>query len=317
MNFILPLLLIVSGVIGQNASDAESRYEAHRRAGLSAFLYADYKQAESDFNDALTEARSFGSSDIRVVTALTNLAIVYARTGRLAEAEELLQKSATMLRTSDPNHDLCVVLNILGEVYIKENRPKDAERTLAVALSLARNGRDSADRVVSDILGNLGGLQLRQGKYRQAEQSFQKAVEIHQKNAAAANLNFAETLNALGTLYGLQSRYSKAEEVLQRSLKITEELLPPWHPDLAFLLENLAVVENKLHHFDASETYFRRTIAIQTQKVAMSRPGFLAIYADTLRNLDKQEEADALLAQMKRLLDEERFIIRTNRPLNK
>ena len=116
----------------------------------------------------------------------------------------------------------------------------------------------------------------------------------------------------MGTLYALQGRYSKAENVLERSLKIAEADLPPYHPNLASILENLAVVENKLHHFESSETYFRRTIAIQTQERAMGRPEFLAVYVDTLGNLNKQEEADVLMAQMKRFVNQQRFIIKAN-----
>src|SRR5262249_21738807 len=128
------------------------------------------------------------------------------------------------------------------------------------------------------------------------------------------NFNSANTLNDLGTLYTVQARYSKAEEVLKRSLKIAEAHLPPYHPDLAAILENLAVVENKLHHFESSEAYFRRTIAIQTPERAMNRPELIAVYADTLRNLNRQDEAAVLLERRKRLVDEQRFTIKANRP---
>jgi tetratricopeptide (TPR) repeat protein len=314
MNFILPLVFVVSGAIGQVivSSDVENRYEEYRRAGLTAFLQANYKQAESHFRDALDVARSFGSSDRRVATVLGDLAVLYAKTRRLSEAEEFLHQSVTILQANDQGHDLCVILNALGQVYLSEDRLKEAERTLAVALSLARNGRGSMDGAVSDILSNIGLLQLKQKKYRQAEESFQRSLEIRQTSPAEANnFNAANTLNDLGTLYELQSHHSKAEEVLERSLKIAEELLPPYHPDLASILENLAVVENKLHHFEASEGYFRRTIAIQTPERAMSRPELLAVFADTLRNLNKQDEAVVLLAQMKRLLDQQRFTIKS------
>jgi hypothetical protein len=98
-------------------------------------------------------------------------------------------------------------------------------------------------------------------------------------------------------------------------LKIAEADLPPYGPDLAFVLENLAVVENKRHHFEASERCFRRIVAIQTEEREMNRPELLAVYADTLRNVNKQEEAGIVLAKMKRLLDQERFIMKSNRPL--
>src|SRR5262249_51873978 len=140
------------------------------------------------------------------------------------------------------------------------------------------------------------------------------SLEIRQKTAASEDFNFAHALNGLGTLFAIQKRYSKAEEVLQRSLKIAEAELPAYHPDLAAVLENLGVVENKLYHFEASERYFRRTIAIQTPELAMSRPELIVAYADTLRNLNRQDEAAVLLERRKRLLDEQRFTIKANRP---
>src|SRR5689334_8253237 len=139
MNLILTLLFMVSGAVGQGviSSDVEARYEAYRRSALTAYLQRNYQQAENDFKDAMAEARNFGLSDKRVATSLSDLALLYAKTERLREAEELLQQSVTILRTNDPDRNLCVVLNILAQVYLAENRQKDAEQTLGLALSLA------------------------------------------------------------------------------------------------------------------------------------------------------------------------------------
>jgi tetratricopeptide (TPR) repeat protein len=314
MNFFLPLVLIVSGVIGHTLSDDESRYDTYRRAGLTAFWQLNYKDAENDFKDALAEARIFGPSDTRLATALANLAILYAKTRRFHEAEELLQQSVAILKTNDPNHDLSLMLNSLAEVYLMEGRLKDTERTLAIALSLARSGRGATDATVANILDNRGLLQLKEKKYRQAEDSYQQSLTIREKTQAADDFNFASALNGLGTLYVMRRRFSKAEELLERSLKIAEANLPPYHPELAVILENLALVENKLHHFESSKTYFRRGIAIQTAELAMSRPELIAAYADTLRNLNRLDEAAVLLERRKRLLDEQRFTIKANRP---
>src|SRR5215467_5821444 len=102
MNCILPLVLFVSGLIGQTASGDETRYETYRRAGLTAFLQANYKEAENDFKDALVEARLFGPSDRRVATSLGDLGVLYAKIRRLHEAEKLLQESTAILQTKDP-----------------------------------------------------------------------------------------------------------------------------------------------------------------------------------------------------------------------
>src|SRR5215467_12320086 len=101
MNFILPFVLLVCGVIGQTLTDDESRYEAYRRAGLTAFLEGNYKQAESNLKDALAEARTFTRSDGRLSTALADLAGLYAKTRRLREAEDLLQQSIAILQIND------------------------------------------------------------------------------------------------------------------------------------------------------------------------------------------------------------------------
>src|SRR5215472_10169270 len=112
MNVILCLVLVVTAVIGQaiDSSDVESRYDRHRRAGLTAFLQANYKQSEVDLRDALAEARSFGPPDSKVAIVLADLAVLYTKTGRLSDAEELLQQSMTILQTNDPSHKLSLVL---------------------------------------------------------------------------------------------------------------------------------------------------------------------------------------------------------------
>jgi tetratricopeptide (TPR) repeat protein len=315
MYLILILILMGMGHIGQavNSSDMGSKYdEAYRRSGLTAFLQWDYPQAEKDLKSALAEARSFGSFDRRLATASNDLGQVCARTGRLDAAKKLLQQSVAILRTKDPGHDLCVVLNNLGQLYLAKDMQKDVQHTFAVALALARKSRGPMDGVISDILSNVGLLQEKQKKYGRAKASFQRSLELRQTTFGPDSLKLAETLNDLGTLYLLRSDYSKGKEMLEQSLRISEKLLPPDHPDLAVVLENLGVVENKLHQFEASEAFFRRSVAIQTKERTIARPELLAVYADTLRNLNKQNEAAVLLSQMKRLLEQQRFIVKAN-----
>ena len=65
----------------------------------------DLPGAEQELKQALEEAAHFGQSSGPVATSLLNLAQLYRRSGRLAEAEPLLVRAADVLeQTAGPNN---------------------------------------------------------------------------------------------------------------------------------------------------------------------------------------------------------------------
>jgi Tfp pilus assembly protein PilF len=75
---------------------------------------------------------AFGPDHPDMAQALNNLAVVYKRQGRNADAEQLYKRSvATLEKTLGPNHpDLAGVLQNLAVFYKDQGRDDDADALL-------------------------------------------------------------------------------------------------------------------------------------------------------------------------------------------
>jgi tetratricopeptide (TPR) repeat protein len=87
--------------------------------------------------------KAFGPDHPDVAQALNNLAALYARQGRNADAERLFKRSVvTFEKTLGPNHpDLADVLEILAGLYKDQGRYADAEQLSRRSMAIRGNTR--------------------------------------------------------------------------------------------------------------------------------------------------------------------------------
>jgi tetratricopeptide (TPR) repeat protein len=73
------------------------------------------------------------------MTSENNLAIIYSRTGRVAEAEKLYKEDYEVSRKllGDEHPDLLAAISNLGRIYIAEKKYDEAERILAKGVATA------------------------------------------------------------------------------------------------------------------------------------------------------------------------------------
>jgi Flp pilus assembly protein TadD len=90
---------------------------------------------------AVTE-KAFGPDHPDVAQAMNNLAALYARQGRNADAERLFKQSvATFEKTLGPNHpDIADVLDNLAGFYRDHGRRADAEQLRRRAIAIRQAG---------------------------------------------------------------------------------------------------------------------------------------------------------------------------------
>lgn len=100
----------------------------------------DYTKAEPLLNSArATLERTEGASSVAMANLLDCLGILYSRTNRLAEAEEM-QKRAIVLVEKYHGHfsaDTAISLSNLASTYSLENKDADAKRTSLEACAVA------------------------------------------------------------------------------------------------------------------------------------------------------------------------------------
>jgi CHAT domain-containing protein/Tfp pilus assembly protein PilF len=102
------------------------------------------------------------------------------------------------------------------------------------------------------------------GNYATALVEAQRLEAAVKARMGTGNLAYAGALIALANVYddGF-GRYSEAEDMYKRALTIREQALGPNHPDVAEVLNNLAVEYRHLGRFAEGEILLRRALSIQ------------------------------------------------------
>jgi predicted CXXCH cytochrome family protein len=154
---------------------------AHALAGTPQQAWSTEQQA--DFDRALSELIASEAVNADRPEMHLNLATVYARLGRAADAEAALRAALVL----DP-HFVPALVN-LADLFRVQGREADAERALAQAL---QETPDSAE-----ALHALGLLRVRQGRHHEAVALFQRAVQRRPESTRFAYV-YAVALHSLG-----------------------------------------------------------------------------------------------------------------------
>ena len=128
----------------------------------------------------------------RVVSTISNLALLYVAQERYEQAKPLLQKAL-----------------VISERVLGKEHPHTATR-----------------------LHHLGMLLALQERYGLAEELLQRALQIREKALEVEHPCVAQTLYELAKLYTLQAKYNVAQRLFQQTLAIQEKFLDPYHPDV-------------------------------------------------------------------------------------
>jgi tetratricopeptide (TPR) repeat protein len=154
---------------------------AHALAGTPQQAWSTEQQA--DFDRALSELMASEAVNADRPETHLNLANLYARLGRTADAEAALRTAIAL----DP-HFVPAWVN-LADLYRAQGREADAERALGQALQVAP---DSAE-----ALHALGLLRVRQGRHNEAVGLLQRAVQGRPESTRFGYV-YAVALHSLG-----------------------------------------------------------------------------------------------------------------------
>jgi serine/threonine-protein kinase len=184
--------------------------------GVSRTQRGDYRGAEA----ALEEAASLGRGSLRpghpaTVSVLGNLAVVFTREKKYAQAEPVLRDVVAqrrLVRSERPG--LSRALTSLGVVLRDLKRYDEAEQALREAEAIARENPEPRKNLLAAALAALGVNFVRQERLREAEPILREAVGLRRSyldSAAAARLADERQLGELLTRVG---RLASAESVL-------------------------------------------------------------------------------------------------------
>ena len=230
-----------------------------------------YPEAEDNY------LRAIGMAERRsgIVKAAENgLAVVYYKTGRYAEAEELYQQVLFDTQASlGPNHpDVATILNNLGMVYRKTGHYDKAEPLFKQALDIRENALAPEHPDIAASLNNLAWLYFKTGHYAQTEPLYLQSLEILEKIHEANHPLIAGTQNDLAGLYLTTGRYAEAETYFKKALMARTATLGEEHSDVAASLNNLAELYRIMGRYEEAISLYQQSLEVLKEVLGDEHP---------------------------------------------
>lgn len=178
------------------------------------------------------------------------------------------------------------VLANLGNLYLDMGRYADAERLLNQAIDLYDEEADSSNTKKYGILNNLSKLYLSQKRHNEAEQLLRQILEKiepeitlqgvdftihHDRTEQEIELRYA-ALNNLASLYFDQNRLSETVELLEIAKTEAHLVFSENHPNIALVLNNLAMAYRFQNNYLSAEPPFLEAIAIYEKSLGAENP---------------------------------------------
>jgi len=228
--------------------------------------------------------------------SLNNLAGLYNKQGKYAQAEPCYKRLLTILNTElgSDHPDVAKTQNNLATLYYKQGRYAEAESLYKQSLTIWENYQthDYLPDVLKDLpddhplkvkddlpdnhpdvasaLNNLAIVYEAQGKYLEAKPLYERALTIWE--AAGKRPDVAKAQNNLATLYYKQGKYAEAESLLRRALTTLETSLGDAHPDVARTLDSLAELYYKQERYSEAESPLKRSLTIFETSLGENHP---------------------------------------------
>lgn len=283
MNHIVTTVVLLAGIFaGLSDADADpARWERLSSAGAEALAAGRLAVAEQRFAEALREAESSPTRDVRLIIGLSNLANVYRRLGN--DDKAIILYTRAVAAAEEMNADYDIVLNAFRDLawfYQERRRHREAGAVYARAadMTIARFGRDDP-RVAALFTIQADAWKL-QREYDKAVDLLRVAVVIFETSLGPNDASVAVALSDLALLLrargddregaALAQRaaaiFRKASEnaelLLQAAASVRERVLGSDHPVLLKSLYDLAMFLRANGRYREALTIHERVLQI-------------------------------------------------------
>jgi tetratricopeptide (TPR) repeat protein len=233
-------LVIPSSAAGAKATRTTKAY-SHTSLRAMARVYmatGSYGKAQPLLENALDLARASNAPDSEVCACTLDLAYLYKSQGKLAEAETTCLSGLQLQeKVYSPKHPyVAYTLRILGEIYRRQRRYREASDSLERAMTIMRGVSSENDPDMAPIEVDMARLLVAKGDFAQAESYFKKAIAVIESSYGPTHLYTTRVLTSIAELRVLQGRYVQAEALVSRALPVQERiyganphfLVPAW-----------------------------------------------------------------------------------------
>lgn len=278
-----------------------------RAISLARYLenHGRYKEAESKLNEALREARGFGSSDKRMAITWNNMAHLHQVTGRWEEAKREYNTALRIwLQLPRENHNFLMgnALNLVG-LYLESAQFDQAGKLWKQVVAPGMSDVDPDTPEYPRMKGLLGSLRLSRRRAEEADELFTSAIEAWEKKGDEAAAEIGMALKTRGLARAQLRRFSSASADVDRAIIMYEKKYGTEHPMLVRFLDDAAGVYSEAKNKEAAERCYQRALGLVAVYFGHGHPFEAAIlthYADFLRETGRKQEAKQRLAEARR-----------------
>ncbi len=188
--------------------------------------------------------RELGGHEALGARLMGTMGRVYSGLGLYDKALELLESSRDGLRVVEPPQplDLADVLVQIGWLSQLHGHYEDAALAYGEARRLRENKLGPRSSEVAEVIAYQGSLAHFRRHLAEAEALYVEALAIVDETGELKSQERTDLLAGLAGIYRLQGRFERAIELNRQVLKLDRELLEPNDPNLAYSLNNVALV---------------------------------------------------------------------------
>ena len=235
-----------------------------------------FQEAHQAYHRAIEAAERAGAPPVDRLRLQANLASLYLEEGAVQNADRVLRQAVRLARDVPPDSaELAGFYNAVGGVRLIQGNLSAAQdaydRTLAI---LDRPGAPPGHELATAV-ESLSGVQIRRGLYGEARRNLDRAIAILERTEGAHASLLIRALTSLSSLQYLTRDWSGAAATVARALAMAENHYGPNHPAVGDVLQNYALILEKLHR--GKEARARRA---QAKALLADRPAGTAPLRD-------------------------------------
>jgi len=249
-----------------------------------------YTEAKNTFTALLKESEQQNRQGVFSSRVLDELAVTEQDLGNFAAAERLLNRSIAIL----PN---LAAEGHLGEVYLEERRPREAEPLFRRVLAARQNASPPDPTATAVAMVDLAAVYGNTGRLRQSERMLRQALAMLEEQFSPDHPMLSAALGPLGVALSREHKYGEALAVTERAWQILRENPRVAAPDLLNTMSSLAALYSLTGNMSEAELYAKDLTARAEAIYGPDHPRFgwcLANYAAILGRMGRKDEARAM-----------------------
>ncbi|MFL5752459.1 MAG: CHAT domain-containing tetratricopeptide repeat protein [Bacteroidia bacterium] len=233
--------------------------------GNALYETNSFEEAASKFSEAaelVKVAKGDTAFDYGFYTV--NLACVFDKMGRYAEAEKLFYISLPILGkglgASSPEYTM--FYKVYVDMKIEMGDYSTAKPLNDGLLYYYKTMYGEKNQQYLNCLNNAARIYQGQGDFNRAMQIFEQLIGVHRNTAPIDTANYATILNNAAESYRQYAQYDRAEELYLLSYKLSASKLKSDPASVASLLNNMALMYKAKGNYNDAEKCFLKSIEL-------------------------------------------------------